>query len=137
WKRYGVPGDKMPDAPVVIFVHFASVWVPFTSESKEAIANYPVIIKEIKLALQDCARRLGLYLSGVRRAERIAQKKQIFERYAIDTAKALGELTGEAEEKIKETILKIVEEKWREIVAEEGEENEKENQKENNSKGKG
>ncbi len=137
WKRYGVPGDKIPEAPVVIFVHFASVWVPFTSESKEAIANYPVIIKEIKLALQDCARRLGLYLSGVRRAERIAQKKQIFERYAEDTAKALGELTGEAEEKIKKTILKIVEERWGEIISEEGEKNAKENQKENNSKGKG
>ena len=118
WKRYGLPGDKMPEAPVIIFVHFASVWVPFTSESKEAIANYPVIIKEIKLALQDCARKLGLYLSGVRKAQQIAQKKQIFERYAEDTAKAISELTGEAEKKIKETILKIVESRWGEIISE-------------------
>lgn len=124
WKRYGLPGDKIPEGPVVIFVHFASVWVPFTSESKEAIANYSVIIKEIKLALQDCARKLGLYLSGVRRAERIAQKKQIFEKYAHDTAVAISELTGEAEEKIKETIMKIVEQRWGEIVAEENDQNE-------------
>lgn len=123
WKRYGLHGDRMPEAPVVIFVHLASVWVPFTSESKEAIANYPVIIKEIKLALQDCARKLGLYLSGVRRAERIAEKKQIFERYAVDSARALSELTGEAEEKIKETILEIVEERWGEIIAQENGDN--------------
>lgn len=129
WKRYGLPGDRMPDGPVVIFVHFASVWVPFTSESKEAIANYPVIIKEIKLAIQDCARKLGLYLSGVRKAERIAQKKQIFEKYAHDTAIAISELTGEAEEKIKETIMKIVEERWGEIIAaENGEENDSNNE---------
>jgi DNA topoisomerase-6 subunit B len=130
WKRYGLPGDKIPDGPIVIFVHFASVWVPFTSESKEAIANYPVIIKEIKLALQDCARKLGLYLSGVRRAERMAEKKQIFEKYAEDSARALSELTGEAEEKIKKTILSIVEKRWGEIVAQENEEN---NAKEGNN----
>ncbi len=75
WKRYGMPGDKLPDAPIIIFVHMASVWVPFTSESKEAIANYPVIVKEIKLALQDCARKLSVYLSGVRKAAMISEKK--------------------------------------------------------------
>ncbi|MBW1839736.1 MAG: DNA topoisomerase VI subunit B, partial [Deltaproteobacteria bacterium] len=67
WKRYGLGGDKLPDGPVVIFAHMVSVWVPFTSESKEAVASYPVIIKEVKLALQDCARKIGSYLSGVRR----------------------------------------------------------------------
>ena len=38
-------------------VHIASVWVPFTSESKEAVA-YPEIVKEIKLAIQECGRKL-------------------------------------------------------------------------------
>ncbi len=116
WKRYGLAGDKMPDGPVVVFVHFASVWVPFTSESKEAIANYPVIIKEIKLALQDCARKLASYLSGMRRAQAIKEKKEIFERYAGETAAALEELTGEKRKPIEEMIIKLVEEKWGEIV---------------------
>ena len=39
-----------PFGPVAILVHIASVWVPFTSESKEAVAAYPEILKEIKLA---------------------------------------------------------------------------------------
>ena len=120
WKRYGLQGDKMPEGPVMLFVHFASVWVPFTSESKEAIANYSVIIKEIKLALQDCARKLSLYLSGVRKAAAIKEKKSIFERYAAETAQALEELTGQKRKPIEEMIIKLVENKWGEIVKEEG-----------------
>ncbi len=38
--------------PLVILVHMASVWVPYTSEAKEAIASYPEIVKEIRLGLQ-------------------------------------------------------------------------------------
>ena len=50
---------RVPVGPLVIMVHIASVWVPFTSESKEAIASYPEILKEIRLGLQDCGRKLG------------------------------------------------------------------------------
>ncbi len=121
WKRYGLGGNKMPEGPISIFVHFASVWVPFTSESKEAIANYPVIIKEIKLALQDCARKLSSYLSGVRKAAAIKEKKMIFERYAPETAAAIEELTGAKKEKVREMIMKLVEEKWGEIVGQDQE----------------
>ena len=53
WRNYGVAQSRgaLPAGPMVIFVHMASVWVPFTSESKEAIADYDEIRKEIKLAL--------------------------------------------------------------------------------------
>ena len=108
WRRYGIQSDKMPVDPVVIFVHMASVWVPFTSESKEAIASYPIIIKEIKLALQECARKLSLYLSGIRKAQYQAERKSIFERYAHETAVALAELTGEKAEAIEADISKLV-----------------------------
>src|SRR6267143_1318069 len=61
WKNYGVAQSRgaLPAGPMVVFVHMASVWVPFTSESKEAIADYDEIRKEIRLALQECGRRLG------------------------------------------------------------------------------
>ena len=42
----------------------ASVWVPFTSESKEAIASYPEIQKELRLALQAVGRKLGMSKFG-------------------------------------------------------------------------
>ena len=66
WRNYGIPQSRgaLPAGPMVIFVHIASVWVPFTSESKEAIADYDEIRKEIKLALQECGRRLGVFFAG-------------------------------------------------------------------------
>jgi DNA topoisomerase-6 subunit B len=119
WKRYGIPGDRLPEGPVMLFIHMASVWVPFTSESKEAVSSYDEILKEIKLALQDCARKLSLYLSGLRKAEMIEQKKLIFDKYSYETAVAIEELTGAPRKKTQEKILKLVEQKWGEIIAEE------------------
>ncbi len=108
WKRYGIQSDKMPTDPIAIFVHVASVWVPFTSESKEAIASYPIIIKEIKLGLQEAARKLSIYLSGVRKAQYQAERKSIFERYAHETSIAISELTGEKVESIENDINGLV-----------------------------
>jgi DNA topoisomerase-6 subunit B len=64
WRTYGLhqPKGALPVAPMAILVHVASVWVPYTSESKEAIEPYPEILKEIKLGLQQCARKLAHYL---------------------------------------------------------------------------
>ena len=83
WRSYGLdqPGGGVPQGPLALMMHLASVWVPFTSESKEAIAHYPEIIKEIKLALQECGRKLGLYIRRRRRAAEAERKRQHIERY--------------------------------------------------------
>lgn len=96
WKNYGVTQSRgaLPGGPMVIFVHMASVWVPFTSESKEAIADYDEIQKEITLALRECGRRLGLF---VRRRERAAgeyRRRNIFELYIEEVAEACNRLKG-------------------------------------------
>ena len=82
WRNYGLSQSRgaMPTGRVLLMVHIASVWVPFTSESKEAIAHYPEIIKEIKLAVQECGRKLGMY---VRRQKRI--KAELVKRGYIET----------------------------------------------------
>ncbi len=54
---------QLPSGPVTVMVHMASVWVPFTSESKEAIAGYPEIQKELRLGLQAVGRKLAMYLN--------------------------------------------------------------------------
>ena len=81
WKNYGVMQSRgaLPGGPMVIFVHMASVWVPFTSESKEAIADYDEIQKEITLALRECGRRLGLFLRRRERAASEYRRRNIFE----------------------------------------------------------
>jgi DNA topoisomerase VI subunit B len=80
WKNYGISQSKgaLPTGPLMIAIHMASVWVPFTSESKEAVASYPEIIRETKLALQECGRRLDGYIRrGAREAEAKRKKDYI------------------------------------------------------------
>ncbi len=107
WKRYGLQqqSNSLPVGPMMLMIHMASTWVPFISESKEAIASYPDIVKEMKLAMQDVARELGRYLSGKKRAGDQKRRIQIFERYAPEIAEAVTKLTGsnpkEVEDKLK------------------------------------
>ena len=118
WRRYGIQANKGIDEPLSIFVHMCSVWVPFTSESKESIANYDIIIKEIKLALQECARHLSIWLSGKRKNAMLTKKKSTFERYAAETAGALSTMSDMPKEAIVQKILGIIKSKWEEIHGE-------------------
>lgn len=63
WKSYNIGQAGLPQGPVLILVHVASTNVPFTSESKDAIAGIPEIEREIVLALQDLGRELKTFLS--------------------------------------------------------------------------
>ncbi len=83
WRNYGLtqPRGALPVGPVVLLVHIASVWVPFTSESKEAIAHYPEIIREIAFCVQECGRRLSVHLSRRHRDAEIERKKSYIEKY--------------------------------------------------------
>jgi DNA topoisomerase-6 subunit B len=94
WRGYGLsqPGGGMPVAPMAIMVHIASVWVPFTSESKEALASYPEIIKEIKLGLQECGRKLGTYIRKGKRLKREFDKREYIEKYIPHIGLALQEI---------------------------------------------
>ena len=111
WKNYGVTQSRgaLPGGPMVIFVHMASVWVPFTSESKEAIADYDEIQKEITLALRECGRRLGLFLRRRERAASEFRRRNIFELYIEEVVDACNRLKGGtlAKEKLKTQLQKI------------------------------
>jgi DNA topoisomerase-6 subunit B len=111
WRNYGVAQSRgaLPAGPMVIFVHMASVWVPFTSESKEAIADYDEIRKEIKLALQECGRRLGVFLRRRERAKSEFRRRNIFELYIEEVVEACNRLKGGklAKEKLKEQLQRI------------------------------
>jgi DNA topoisomerase-6 subunit B len=111
WRNYGVAQSRgaLPAGPMVVFVHMASVWVPFTSESKEAIADYDEIRKEIKLALQECGRRLGVFLRRRERAKSEFRRRNIFELYIEEVVEACARLKGGklAKEKLKNQLQKI------------------------------
>jgi DNA topoisomerase-6 subunit B len=109
WRNYNIsqPGGAGPVGPLVVLVHMASVWVPFTSESKEAIADYDEIRKEIKLAIMECGRKLGSYLRRRRRQRLEADKRGIFERYIPDVAEALNKLTGVSEKRLLDELQRL------------------------------
>jgi DNA topoisomerase-6 subunit B len=82
------------------------VWVPFTSESKEAIADYDEIRKEMKLALMECGRKLGTYLRKRQKMRREGERRDVFERYIGEISKAIHEVTGEDQRKVFDALLK-------------------------------
>lgn len=117
WRSYGLSQSQgaLPVGPCTVVIHIASVWVPFTSESKEAIAHYPEIIKEVKLALQEVGRKLGSYVSKKRRVGDELKKRSYIEKYIPHVAAALKQLLDltQADEQRTEKELKILLEKKR------------------------
>ena len=106
WRNYDLqqPRSSVPIGPLVIMIHMASVWVPFTSESKEAIADYDEIRKEMKLALMECGRKLGTYLRKRAKMRREGERRDVFERYIGEIAKAISEINGTDAKKLYETL---------------------------------
>ncbi len=94
WRNYGISQSKgaLPSGPLLISVHIASVWVPFTSEAKEAIASYPEILKELRLALQECGRRLGRHIKKRRRLADEERKKSHIETFIPIIGEALQDI---------------------------------------------
>jgi DNA topoisomerase-6 subunit B len=118
WRRYGLSqsGKSIPTGPAVILVHLASVWVPYISESKQAIASYPVIIKEIKLALQEVGRRLQRHVAGKRRKEMQQRRREIFERYLPVVAESVAKLTNKKPEPILNKLKSMIKKSTEAIV---------------------
>jgi DNA topoisomerase-6 subunit B len=116
WSPYGLNQSKrsLPTGPCTFVVHMASVWVPFTSESKEAVAHYPEIIKEIKLALQECGRKLSSYVHKKKKIIAEGKKRDYIETYiphVSDALKELLKLKTTDKEKIERFLKKILEKK--------------------------
>jgi DNA topoisomerase-6 subunit B len=109
WRAYGLAQSRgsLPSGPVTVMVHMASVWVPFTSESKEAVAGYPEIQKELRLALQSVGRKLGMYLRRRRRVKHEGERRNIFLRYLGEVAKAVSAINTTDEQKLYEQLLAL------------------------------
>jgi DNA topoisomerase-6 subunit B len=109
WRGYGLqqPKGGLPVAPMAILVHVASVWVPFTSESKEAVAAYPEIAKEIRLGLQVCGRRLARHLRRDRRLKKEYDRRSHIEKYLPHIGIALQEILTLSDEDRDRTVDRL------------------------------
>jgi len=111
WRPYGLSQSRgsLPSGPVTLMVHIASVWVPFTSESKEAIAAYPEIEKELRLSLQAVGRQLKMYLARRQKAKQQGDRRSVFLRYLGEVANAVSEINGGDSEALYKNLLKVAE----------------------------
>ncbi|NJD78288.1 MAG: DNA topoisomerase VI subunit B [Candidatus Methanoperedens sp.] len=110
WKNYSLdqPGGSFPVGPAIILVHVASTHIPFTSESKEAIADVPEIVEEIELALKEVARQLKLYLSRQDNLQRRREKEEIIQKILPRIAKKVGEILERPTPDITPVVAKIM-----------------------------
>ncbi len=94
WNNYGLSqsSGSLPRAPMVILIHMASVWVPFISEGKEAIADYDEIRKEVKLAVAECGRRLATLLKRKRTRADYTKRRDVFTRYIGEVVESVHNL---------------------------------------------
>ena len=113
WRSYGLTQARgnLPSGPVSVMVHVASVWVPFTSESKEAVANYPEIEKELRLALQFVGRKLGMFLRRRQKVKQEGERRSVFLRYLGEVAEALHGMNGSDKQKTYDQLLKVAKRK--------------------------
>lgn len=111
WRGYGLtqPRGSLPVGPLVIMVHIASVWVPFTSESKEAIAGYPEILKELKLGLQECGRKLGMHVRKGKRLAKEHKKRNYIQTYIPHIGQALRDILELDDKDTDKTVKNLTE----------------------------
>jgi len=99
WKSYGLQQSRgaLPTGPLILMTHIASVWVPFTSESKEAVASYDEIVKEFRLALQEIGRKVSRHIRRHQKARDAARKQAYIEKYIPHIGIALQEILALSE----------------------------------------
>jgi DNA topoisomerase VI subunit B len=110
WRGYELqqPKGSLPIAPMAIVVHLASVWVPFTSEAKEAVAHYDELLAEMRLALQECGRKLAAHLRARANAQRESMRRSLFEKYIPEVAQAISAILGVDKEKTEKPFYKAL-----------------------------
>ena len=111
WRNYGLDqpgGSGMPSGAAVIMVHVASTSVPFTSESKDAVANIPEIEDELRLALQEAGRNLKSHVKKQRSLRKRRRKQDVIADILPEMAEKLSEVTGRDSLDVDDSLARIM-----------------------------
>ena len=111
WRNYGLDqpgGSGLPSGPAVISIHVASTNVPFTSESKDALANVPAIEDEIELAVREAARELKSYLNKRRSMKQRREKQNVLGTILPEMAEKVAEVTDRDRPNIDGALARIM-----------------------------
>lgn len=97
WRQFGLEqrsGTGIPFGPMILLVHVCGTKIPYSSESKEAIAQVPEIVDEIKQALRVSARSLRSFMRKRERRGKANEKyrlvAQILPEISVKSARVLG-----------------------------------------------
>ncbi|MFW9800530.1 MAG: DNA topoisomerase VI subunit B, partial [Candidatus Thorarchaeota archaeon] len=103
WKNYKVQtfDNGIPRGPIMVFIHVAGAYVHvmFKGQSKQALAEDEVLLREIKLALEDAGRRFRRYITRRESARRKAKRAGILAMYADQFAQSLAAITNDDRQK--------------------------------------
>ncbi len=119
WKRYGI--RDMDNTPLTVFVNLLSVHIPYTSAGKQAIAEEPEVVEEIRLALMEALRKTGRYIITKRKEAEKQMKREMFLKYIPEVAIALSQITKEDRKNLEKNLEKLVLDKLKLEEAQEAE----------------
>lgn len=110
WKQYDLnqPGGGLPTGPGILLIHVASTNVPFTSESKDAIADIPIIKDEVELAVKEVARKLKHYLSKQKNLKKRKEKEIIINKVLPKMALKVARILEREVPDINPVVAKIM-----------------------------
>lgn len=121
WRRYGLTqpsGKGIPTGPAIFITHVSSTLIPFTSESKEAIADVPEIENEIKLAFRECARKVQQHINKKVRRVKTREKFDLITRILPEIAKKAAHMLDKPVPSLDPIITKIMDVVWIEDLIE-------------------
>ena len=111
WKNYDLAqpgGEGIPTGPAVLLVHVASTRIPFTSESKDAIADVPEILAEVELGLKEIGRKLRRYMTRQSALSVRREKEEIIRKILPRIASKLSDILHQDEPDIAPVVAKIM-----------------------------
>ena len=123
WKRYNF--KDVENTPLTVFVNMTSTYIPYTSAGKTAIADEEEVVKEISLALMECAREIKRYISAKHKKHERRNRKLTLVRYVPEIAHAIEDLTGKKKQEVELMLMHIINKKYGDVLLD-GEEPEKE-----------
>lgn len=121
WRRYGLEqssGKGIPSGPAMFLTHMSSTLIPFTSESKEAIADIPEIENEVKLAFRECARKVQSHINKKVRRVKTREKFELITKILPEIAKKSSKMLDKPVPSLDKVITKIMDVVWIEDIIE-------------------
>src|SRR5439155_181317 len=105
-------GQGLPFGPAIVLVHLWWTKVPYTSESKEAVATADEIMTELDLALKEAGRRLKTHLTKKAHRAKTKEKFEIVQLILPRIADKSAKIVNKKVPVLDATITKIMGVVW-------------------------